>query len=530
MSDRSAYCCRKSNLQVANDIVFIMSKSFLYPASTSAAPIKYMAKVGASCSWQVGSSSAGDASSLRLTFGLVLLTNFCCAVYASISARGLYHDGVAYLFRIAEHDKFFLVNTARTTVDVLRQTPIVLLSNFSSMSLFQRGQVFTVVLLTLPTILCALCWFVVPRNRKAFILFPVTYLLVGFSATSTHGIGEAAVAVGYFWILLFVFLFRTYSTSTQALFWLLVIPAFQLHEGCFPLTAMLLLACAMRWRAAKEARERLFVGFSALLFVAIFVYQIFWIIYPQFPADRAGILRGLAHFEFLYVDGHFNLPLVTGTLALAALAIVFFARAIGPPEKAEFIARTVTVVWAVVALAAIIGAISSEASFSPFAQLEARYQPVFVSAALGTIMLLLMAYEAPDRIWMNSTTIVILISLCVAQATADVEATRRWSAFVADLQSRLGTQRGLVSWEAMLHTGDERRDINWHLMSVEWTIGFTSIVFAPTNRIKSMIDFPVGVTYRPVDPEKPDQLPVLRGIDYSPYRQFFRDQKLDIRP
>jgi len=429
------------------------------------------------------------------------------------------------LFVICEHEWFSLFAPARETLEILRQTPIVLLSKFTSMTPFQRGQVFTFVLLMLPTMLCALCWFIAPRDRKAWILFPVGYLLIGFAPTSMNAIGEAAIAASYFWILLFLFLFRTCSIGWQGVFLLLSVPAFRLHEGAFPLTGVLLFACAMRARAAVGLRERMFVGVSSLLFVAIFAYQIRWITYPQSPADREGILRALARFQFLYVDGHLNLPLVTGTIALLALTAVVIVHATQPGDTAGVAARNIAIAFALFALAAITAALLIEPSFSPLAQTRARYHPVFISTALGTIAVLLLSLRLPDRLWMQPPTVFILISLCAAQMAADIAATHRWHAFVADLQSRLANACGLIPWETTLYTGDERADLNWRLMAVKWTIPRTSIVFAPASSIKSIIDLPTGMTYRPVDPEKPDHLPQLRGVDLTPYRQFFAARK-----
>jgi hypothetical protein len=395
------------------------------------------------------------------------------------------------------------------------------------MTPFQRGQVFTFVLLMLPTILCALCWFIAPQNRKAWILFPLAYLLIGFAATSMHAIGEAAIAASYFWILLFLLVFRMRFIASRALFLLLCIPAFQLHEGAFPLMGVLLFVSGMRMRTAENPRERRFFGFSALLIAAIFVYQIRWIILPQFPTDREDILQGLVRFQFLYVDDHLNLPLVTGTVALVALAATTFVHATQPPGTAAIRARAIEFAWVLFALAAVAAAILIEKSFAPFAQLQARYHPVFVSAALGMVVVCLLELRLPDRLWMQPTTLVILITLCAAQTAADIAATRRWQAFAADLQSRLANTCGLIPWETTLQTGDRRADINWRLMAVEWTMPVTSIVFARTSSIKSIINQPAGMTYRPVDPEKPDQLPKLRGIDYTPYQRFFAAQKSD---
>ena len=473
--------------------------------------------------------AARDARSLPITFMIVITAGLVCSFYASIEARGLYHDGVYYVFKIAARERFFLIDPARNVVQILRQAPIVLLSEFTEMSVFQLGQVFTFILLALPTLLCALCWVIVPRGRKAWILFPLVYLLTAFAATSMHAIGEAAIAASYFWILLFLFLFRTRSIGSQGLFLLLSVPAFQLHEGAFPFTSVMLLACAMRARVVTNMRERRFVGVCALLFAAILAYQIRWIIYPRFPTDRAEILQGLMQFQFLYVDGRLNLPLVTGTVALLALAAVFFVHTTLPPGKAASAARAIALFFALFALAAIAAAILVDESFSPLAQLQARYQPVFTAAALGMAAVVLLGLRLPDRLWMQPATIFIVIALCAAQTTADLAATRRWHAFVVDLQSRLATGRGLISWEKMRHTGNERADTNWRLMAVEWVIPVTSIVYSPNGSVRSIIDLPAGTSFRPVDPEKPDRLPPIRGVDYTPYRRFFASQKAETR-
>lgn len=458
---------------------------------------------------------------LPVTFCLLLTANFCCALYASLSARGLYHDGVYYLMRIAERQGFHLADPARTTVQVLRQAPVVALFRFTSMSVFAGGQVFTFVMLALPSILCGLCWFVAPRDRKSWVIFPLTFLLTGFAATSTHAIGEAAIAAAYFWVLLFMLLFRTDAWSSRALFVLLSIPAIQLHEGAFLLTMVVLLVCGWRWRHAKTWDARLFAGVGGLWYVAILVYQVRWIIWPHSPGDRAAILDGLWRFQFLYAEGQFNLPLLTGSIALVVLATLLAINLARPPVQAAKLNALIVAAWVLFALGAIAVTLIDKASFSPFAQLQSRYQPVFVSAVLGTSMVFLFVFGLSERAWARPATLAVLVALCGAQSTADIEASARWASFASDLRSQLASRRGLIPWEAMLHTGDRQRDADFRLMAAAWTIPLTSIVFARTSHIQSIIDLPAGMTYRPIDPEKPDQLPTLPGIDYSAYRQAF---------
>jgi hypothetical protein len=471
-----------------------------------------------------------DARNLWLTFGFVLTANLACSFYASIDARGLYHDGVYYLVNIADIKEFFIPGPARTTIEVLRQTPVVLLSKFTDMSLFQLGQAFSFTLLILPTLLCALCWLVAPPDRKAWTLFPLTYLLVGVAPTSIHAIGEAAPAASYFWIFLFLFLFRTRHIASQLLFLMLCIPAFQLHEGCFPLMVVLLLACSMRVRVSNEVREQVFLALSAILIAAVMVYEISWILYPQYPEDRDDILRALVRFQFLYVDGHLNLPLMTGTCALLALATTSIVNTIAPRGAAKVCTWTITLAWALFALTAVAATLFIERTFAPLAQLQARYHPVFVSAALGMVMVLMLRLRV--RAWMQPTTAFIIIALCGAQTVADLAGSLRWHAFKIDLQSRLTKAHGLIPWEATLHTGDKLADINWHLMAVPWVIPIMSVVFSRNGVINSLVDLPTDMmeSDRPVNPQRPDLLPKLPGVDYSPYRQFFVAQKSGTLP
>jgi hypothetical protein len=110
-----------------------------------------------------------------------------------------------------------------------------------------------------------------------------------------------------------------------------------------------------------------------------------------------------------------------------------------------------------------------------------------------------------------------VLSLCVAQAVADFGATLRWKRYVADFRSRLASQSGLIEWESTLNTSDKSRDVDWELFKFGWVIPDLSIALAPNSSVKTIIDYPKETTFRPFDPSRTDQLPHLRGIDFSPY-------------
>ena len=266
---------------------------------------------------------------------------------------------------------------------------------------------------------------------------------------------------------------------------------------------------------ATYPHKGLFVRISALLLVAIFVYQVRWVIYPQFPEDRAGVVWTLKHFQFLYTGGHFNLQLITGMVALVGLSAVFYASTTQPVAKAVETRGIIVVAWICFAITATATAIMVEQSFSPPSHSVARYHPVMVSAALGIIMIWLLRFQVPDRSWMRPATIFILISLCATQTVADVAATKRWNAYVVDLQTRVANGRGVIPWETTRHTANERADINWRLMSVGWVAPFNSIVYAPKGVVNAIIEPPIGSPFQPLDLRRPESLPKLRGISYA---------------
>jgi hypothetical protein len=462
---------------------------------------------------------------LVLTFGFVIAVNLACDVYASIDARGVYADAAGLVVLIYELNWFFVSGT-RAAVEIIRQAPVVLLARYTSATLFEGAQLLTFVMLALPTLLCAVCWWIAPRDRKAWILFPLAYLLIGFAATSVHAVGEAAIATSYDWILLFLLLFRVRSAFQQLLFLVLCVPAFWLHEGTFPLTIVLLLALAIRVHGATgSSREPVFIGLASVLLAMILAKQIYYVVHPVYPDDRAHIVGGLLHFEFLYFDYHFNLPLVTGAVALLALLALFLVNGARAAEAAQRHTRLIVLAWSAFAMSAVMISLTVEQSFSAFSQLQARYHPALASAALGLMMIALLRFKQSERTWMNPAVVFVLISLCVAQGFADMTATWRWDAYVTDLRSRLTNGSGLIPWEATLHTGDNRTDINWRIFQIGWVVPFLCVIFAPKGVVQAMIDMPKGSTFRPFDPERPDDLPEIRGVDFSPYKRILGSRK-----
>ena len=459
-----------------------------------------------------------NARGPALILWLCICGNLVSSLFASAHARGLYSDGVAYLVGIY-HDRWFLLFDKRTIVQLLRQAPVVFAARYSSASLFACGQLFSFVMLTLPWVFCTLCRFALPKNQKQWIFFPLLATLVGFMATSVHAVGEAAIATSYEWLLILPPLFRSHIVRWLLLWIVLLLPAFRLHEGTFIFLIVALTAAAITFRSTRSQFERVLLSIGILILVATVAYQIRWVVYPEFPGDRNAIADGLLHGQFLYHEGHFNLQLINGIAALVTLVVLGIAFTCGPCWRSKYIVPVIISAWVLFCIASSLCAVMVEQSFAPFAQLQARYHPPLVSAFLASIMLVLMRYAPAEHFLRSASVLLTILLLAAIQLVADVTATKRWNAFVADLQFRLTNSRGLIPWETTTHTGNLQIDENWRLLKIGWVVPYFSIVYAPNGIVRAIINCPIETQQPPFNPADAKLLPRLRGIDYSPYER-----------
>ncbi len=465
-----------------------------------------------------------DHSMLGTTFAFAISTFMISGIYASIYCRGLFQDGAYYLYRITEREWFYLYDPARTTVQMMRQAPVVAMLKLGDFSLIRLGQIFSLAMLLTPPLLVTICWFIVPPDRKIWTLFPIIHLSVGFSTMSFEAVGEASIAASYFWILLFLLLFRTREPFSQLTFLILCGPAFQIHEGTCLLMPILLLAVALRTKDAATTRDRLFLTCAGLLIMAILIYELRWMFYPRIPGTSKGAIYGILTFGFLYFQGHFNLPAVTALVAVAALAatLVFhdvFSRRLGRLSNA------VAVSFAVFVMLAIAVAWFVDESLSPAAQSLSRYNALFASIVLGLLVTYGVNGNNLNISGARGPILGIVAVLCLAQMAADLAATTRWRFYIRDFQGRLAESSGLVDWKGCTAARYDARDRDWQLMTVGWVHPIMSIIFSRDGDVRSILNYPPETSFRPIDLSDPNKLPNLRGVSYRTYRRSFESSR-----
>jgi hypothetical protein len=191
---------------------------------------------------------------------LFLALSVLAGLYAALNYRGMYADGSHYLVMIAKRAGYYFPETNRQAVEWLRQTPTVVLRKWTDLSLPALAQVFSASILLAPILLVGLCWPILPASRKPWIVFPLLHLFVGVSASAFGAIGEGATSASYFWLLLFVLLFRTTNDLWKMVCLVLFVPAFYLQETTVLLTFVIMGACVSQWISTCKPGDKIFYG------------------------------------------------------------------------------------------------------------------------------------------------------------------------------------------------------------------------------------------------------------------------------
>lgn len=480
-----------------------------------------------------GHGDDGFGRSLRLTAALTLALALAVAISAALSLQGLYADGAEVLLEIMQAGSFAADwQPSRWTVHVLQQLPAVLAMRWGVDDPQPLGVLMGLGMYVTPLGLLAACYVVLPREAKGFFLFPLFHHLAGSEAATFVGIAEGPVAATYFWLLLFLILFRANGPVSRGAAVLAAIPACWLHEALVFLAPVLAVAALIRVRrddGSSKAARAVF-GALALWFLVVTIYQLSAVAGAPDPQNRSDFVRTMLRFGILLEDNaqqpalRINVPALLGVHAGGAILSIWRGEKgwLGPARTT----RVALAAFGLVAVALVAGSLWHGALLSPRAQFQARSWGAIMSLPLAIIFLVSLARPAWRGAWERRSTIAVLGILAAAQFGWQIIATHYWSAYVRDFRAVLARHEGLVSWTEALESlpADER----WAFerMSWDWTSPAMSVVLAPHGRVASIIENRVAVRYQPFDPTDPAHLPAGPRFDSTVYRAaLLRQQK-----
>jgi len=447
---------------------------------------------------------------LRSIVGPILLGFFLLDLWSAFALRGLFADGAHYFLRVIEFEAPVLVEPARRTVQFLQQVPTVLALHFDLLDLRGLIVLFGATTHGLPLLLLALCWLVLPRDRKALFVFPLLHFLAGTEAAGLAAIVEGPVASGYFWLLLLLISFRTDGIGGQVAVLLLSLPALYLHEG------MALLAPVLAAAAFPQARRRrpllwLLVGW----FLVVAISEAGFVVDPRSVTMRQAFVQSIWRAKFLVEP--WTYPWVVNVAAILGMAAILVLPILVVLERRRRPTWPLFAAYAALCIGLVVSAALTDFMFSPASQFHARSNGLLLSLPLGVLFLMALLRPALCGLWERSWAIGVVAALALGQLVLQGIATHYWSEFVTNFEAVLASHRGLVAWSDALASLPAENAKALQRMSWPWTNPTLSLLLAPGGKVTTIIDVSEH-RWEPFDPAKPDELPQSRLIDTAPYR------------
>src|SRR5215472_8300607 len=221
------------------------------------------------------------------------------AFYAGLVLRGLFADGVDILLRMVQHHSFYNQEPSRITIIILQEAPTLAAIGLGIGDLHVVAQIFSVCLNVLPLLGIGLCFFMLPADRKEYILLPAFAAFGGMYCALYGVVSEALLATAYFWVLFYLILFGHESPRWRVLIIALAIPTLELDEIMVFLAPLLTLASLWRRDTVVGAWNRATLLLLAPWFAAVAFHAAFEVLHPYSASNRDAFIEGMVHLQWL---------------------------------------------------------------------------------------------------------------------------------------------------------------------------------------------------------------------------------------
>ena len=239
---------------------------------------------------------------------------------------GLNHDGAPILFSMILWDSYSFWEESRKIFHILYQFPawlFIKLSPFKSISPLVK--VFSFGLIWIHLISLIGCWFVLPKDKKHFVFFPLFGFFAGPILALGISISVALSVCSWVWMTAFIIHYSDLSkTAHKILFLAVPLPFLLSHEmmsyAAWPLIGL----CLYKYKKEEQSRilNKALIGFSSIWLLASSALQTF-LLFKRSESDHyISFKEAFFNFDFLYIAGSdykINSPLFVVCLAFFVL-------------------------------------------------------------------------------------------------------------------------------------------------------------------------------------------------------------------
>lgn len=470
-------------------------------------------------------------SSLGAIFVFALALGALAACYAIFEARDFDADGpFDLLLALSRGGGLHFGEPARISVQFLQQSFSWLAYRTGGTDLLTYGRLLTLGMQGWPLLLTGLSWFILPRDQKRWILGPLLNIAVVIPTTSFMGVGEGMIASCLMWLLYFLVEFRMQGWLTGVLAFVLATCCFNLHESAFPFLLGIALLSLSR---VPTARGFAFV-FSILVALAAFaasIHLFYLVLFPRDSFERGAFLAGLLVEFLVTLQGPgFNLPTVASLALATCLLLVHFPRHLSEEERRRRVLKACKVSGGIFGIIALLFLALPEWVIIPHAYFAARGLPVIATTIMaGMIHFMLRAGWTTDRLLPEPVRL-LLIAIIPLQFLMQIVMTQHWASYRRDLADLVATHTGVIEWNVASETINPHHTFFRRHLLRAWSVEPLSMVLAPDDRVRAIVDTRPDVRWRAFAPRDPKSLPICsRGVDWSDYLSAIGRADFDVK-
>ena len=259
---------------------------------------------------------------------ILLLIVFITAIVSHvIFSVGLNHDGTKVLMSMIEYTSFNFFERSRMIFHTFYQLPAYLFIRFTSFeNLSLLTQVFSFGLVWMHIISIVGCWFVLPKNKKSFLFFPLFAFLIGPLTALDHSISVSLSVFSYVWLTAFALYYSDLSNKIHKLAFIIIpLPLILSHELMSYASLFLIFILLKKDNFQKTFINKVVIRSMILFFIIVFCITYYFIFIPESYGNRDRFLSHLLNLKFLYYTQNGQIYIYPYTvLALVITTIPFF--------------------------------------------------------------------------------------------------------------------------------------------------------------------------------------------------------------
>lgn len=465
--------------------------------------------------------------SKRFTIFGIFVGLFIYVVYAALSMRNFYPDGTIFFTHILEAVKPVHWHWDRQFAYYVQHFPLITSIKLGISDVPTLAKIHTSWYFSFGIISLVANWFILPKDKKAFFIFPLFWMFAVYLNTEFFPITPGRLLTCIFWMIFNAALFRNswWSILLVAFFgW----PTLRIYQGMLILGPMLTFISfwkAMSIKDDSKAKAITWIIFGLWFIVGAF-FSFLSVLDPQDKTSFVTFLIGilLVFDEELY-------PHWPQFLSLFVLA--FFGLSL-PKQKFFYKRKEIfLIIFYVFAAFVLINPFIWPESLAPETHQQVRSLNIYFTLVLAIAAFLIHIGKIKVELEWWRMSYKVLVILSVVQIGWAIQATYQWNQYVEIFKQELAElSPGLhLAQETSLLDLNENYGLS-NGMHNDWDTALMSILFAPDDSVKAIISHTFGNVYYPVDPYDPESMPFLEkyGITLFPYFDALSKQDTIIVP